>query len=192
MLTPISLPYEESELEPHISKETLHFHYDKHYKTYIKNANELMKHTVYEDMEPERVLEACGTKLYNQLAQALNHEMYFKCMTPGGSDLSAAKELLDPIKTKWDNIDKFKETFLTTAEKTFGSGWCWLSVYDGELSITSTSNAKRPTDTPILVVDVWEHAYYLDQQNKRGEYLKQFWEVINWPFVLEQYKKAVL
>ena len=183
------LPYEKNALEPHISAETLDFHHDKHHATYVTNLNNLIKGTEFEDKSLEEIVaSAPAGGIFNNAAQVWNHTFYFNCMGPnaGGEPTGA---LADAIAAKFGSFADFKQAFTTSAATNFGSGWTWLVMKDGELEIVNTSNAGCPlTDgmKPLLTVDVWEHAYYIDKRNARPAYLESWWNLVNWDFVASQ------
>ena len=183
------LPYEKNALEPHISAETLDYHHDKHHATYVTNLNNLIKGTEFEDKSLEEIVtSAPAGGIFNNAAQVWNHTFYFNCMAPnaGGEPTGA---VTDAINAKFGSFDEFKKAFTTSAATNFGSGWTWLVMKDGELEITNTSNAGCPlTDgvKPLLTVDVWEHAYYIDKRNARPAYLDSWWNLVNWDFVASQ------
>ena len=183
------LPYEKNALEPHISAETLDYHHDKHHATYVTNLNNLIKGTEFEDKSLEEIVaSAPAGGIFNNAAQVWNHTFYFNCMGPnaGGEPTGA---LADAINAKFGSFADFKQAFTTSAATNFGSGWTWLVMKDGELDIVNTSNAGCPlTDgvKPLLTVDVWEHAYYIDKRNARPAYLESWWNLVNWDFVAAQ------
>jgi len=183
------LPYEKNALEPHISAETLEFHHDKHHATYVTNLNNLIKGTEFEDKSLEEIVaSAPAGGIFNNAAQVWNHTFYFNCMAPnaGGEPTGA---LADAINAKFGSFADFKQAFTTSAATNFGSGWTWLVMKDGALEIVNTSNAGCPlTDgmKPLLTVDVWEHAYYIDKRNARPAYLDSWWNLVNWDFVASQ------
>jgi Fe-Mn family superoxide dismutase len=183
------LPYEKNALEPHISAETLDYHHDKHHATYVTNLNNLIKGTEFEDKSLEEIVtSAPAGGIFNNAAQVWNHTFYFNCMAPnaGGEPTGAVADAINP---KFGSFDEFKKAFTTSAATNFGSGWTWLVMKDGELEITNTSNAGCPlTDgvKPLLTVDVWEHAYYIDKRNARPAYLDSWWNLVNWDYVASQ------
>ena len=178
------LPYAYDALEPYISKETLEFHHDKHHAGYVNNTNALSKDTEFEGKELEYIILNAKGGLFNNAAQAFNHSFYWHCMSP--QKTIPSKELEVAIKSSFGSMEQFKEAFLNFAATLFGSGWTWL-IQDGEeLSIINGSNAYTPIidhKKPLLVCDVWEHAYYIDHRNARAKYLEGFWSLINWDFV---------
>ena len=181
-----ALPYDKSALQPHISAETLEFHHDKHHATYVANLNKLIAGTEFADMSLEDiVLKAPAGGVFNNAAQVWNHTFYFNCMAPdaGGEPTGA---VADAINSAFGSFADFKEKFSTSAATNFGSGWTWLvKNADGSVEIVNTSNAGCPmTDgkTPLLTIDVWEHAYYIDKRNARPAYIESWWNVVNWEF----------
>lgn len=186
------LPYEKNALEPYISAETLDFHYGKHHQTYVTNLNKLVTGTDFEGMSLEDVVrKAEPGGLFNNAAQVWNHTFYWNCMAPdAGGEPSGA--VGDAIGSAFGSFPDFKEKFSTSAATNFGSGWTWLVRNgDGSVEIANTSNAGTPlTDsgkTPILTIDVWEHAYYVDKRNARPAYIADWWNLVNWDFVEKQY-----
>ena len=192
------LPYAYDALEPHIDKETMEIHHTKHHNTYVTKLNDAVKGTDLESKSIEDIIknldsvpEDKKTAVRNNGGGHLNHSLFWELLTPETKELSG--ELKDAIESKFGSVDKFKEEFEAAGAGRFGSGWAWLVVNNGELEIVSTPNQDNPvTDgkAPILGVDVWEHAYYLKYQNKRPEYLKAFWNVVNWDKVSELYSNA--
>lgn len=191
------LPYDKTALEPHISAKTFEFHHGKHHKTYVDKANELVKGTPLEGMPLEKaVIEAKkqgAGPLFNNIGQIYNHNIFWLSMKPNGGG-SAPSPLLEKINEAFGSFDSFKEQFVNAGLGQFGSGWVWLVSTAGKLEIVKTLNAETPlTDgkTPLLVCDVWEHAYYLDYQNRRADFLKVFIEKLaNWDFAIENLKKS--
>lgn len=184
------LPYAHDALAPAISKETVDFHYGKHEKAYIDNLNKLIEGTEFEEMPLEDVIRDAKGTLFNNASQAWNHIFYFFSFSPDGGgepegDLRAA------IDKQFGSFDNFKREFVDAGVKLFGSGWVWLSRdSEGHLFITQESNAGNPMTqglTPILTFDVWEHAYYLDYQNRRKDALDRLWDIIDWPIVESRY-----
>ena len=185
-----TLPYGLDALAPHISKETLEFHYGKHHQTYVTNLNNLQKGTEFESMSLEDTVKKSSGGIFNNAAQVWNHTFYWMGLKPqGGGAPSGA--LADAINAKWGSFDKFKEEFTKCAVGTFGSGWAWLvKKADGSLDLVSTSNAATPLTSdakPLLTCDVWEHAYYVDYRNARPKYVESFWNVVNWDFVAKNF-----
>lgn len=184
------LPYAMDALEPHISKETLEYHYGKHHQTYVTNLNNQVPGTEFEGRSLEEIIKTSSGGIFNNAAQVWNHTFYWSCLTPnGGGQPSGA--LLDAINAKWGDYEAFVEKFNASAAGNFGAGWTWLvKKADGSVDIVNTSNAATPLttdDKPLLTCDVWEHAYYIDTRNSRPEYLKNFWALVNWKFVEENF-----
>jgi Fe-Mn family superoxide dismutase len=182
----MELPFEKTALEPHISAETVEYHYGKHHATYLKNLITLSEGTHYETMKLEDIIRSADAgPLFNNAAQVFNHDFYWKGLTCTTCSISA--ELEESIARDFGSMEQFKEAFLQSAATLFGSGWNWLSIdKDGKLIIEQTSNADTPLRhgrTPLLTCDVWEHAYYIDYRNARPEYLQNWWNLINWNFV---------
>lgn len=181
-----ALPYEMDALAPYMSKETLEFHYGKHHQAYVTNLNKLIPGTEFENMSLEEIIMKSSGGIFNNAAQIWNHSFFWNCLSPNGGG-EPTGELLEKINTTFGSVESFKEKFSTTAATTFGSGWAWLvKNNDGELEIISTSNAATPMTegkTALLTCDVWEHAYYIDYRNARPEYIKNFWNLVNWGFV---------
>ncbi|MCK5718114.1 MAG: superoxide dismutase [Fe] [Thiomargarita sp.] len=185
-----ALPYEKNALEPHISQETLEFHYGKHHQTYVTNLNNLVAGTEFEGVSLEEVIQKSSGGIFNNAAQIWNHTFYWNSLSPHGGGMPQG-ELLTAIEKSFGSFDAFKEAFSKTAITTFGSGWGWLvKKTDGSLALVSTSNAQTPLKdgmVPLLVCDVWEHAYYIDYRNARPKYLEAFWNVVNWDFVAKNF-----
>ncbi|MBB1554187.1 superoxide dismutase [Candidatus Gracilibacteria bacterium] len=189
------LPYAIDALEPNISRETLEYHYGKHLQGYIDNLNKLIIDTEFEEESLLAIIErAPRGVIYNNAAQVWNHVFYFENLAPAGT-ASLSPKMRDIIERKWGTVAEFKEEFNKKAMAQFGSGWTWLVINpEGELEIFSTSNADciamDAAYTPILVCDVWEHAYYIDTRNTRAQYLENFWKVVNWTKIEERYTAA--
>ncbi|MFH4354519.1 MAG: Fe-Mn family superoxide dismutase [Neisseriaceae bacterium] len=189
------LPYEKNALEPHISEETINYHYGKHHQTYVNNLNKLLVESDNSDQfsSLEAIIrQAPAGGLFNNAAQVWNHTFYWNCLSPTGGGKPCGA-LLKSIEGYFQSFENFVEKFTQQASTNFGSGWTWLvKKEDGALEIINTSNADTPIKnkelTPLLTVDVWEHAYYIDYRNARPEYLKHFWELVNWDFVAENLK----
>ncbi|PIQ43473.1 MAG: superoxide dismutase [Fe] [Gammaproteobacteria bacterium CG11_big_fil_rev_8_21_14_0_20_46_22] len=184
-----SLPYAMDALAPHISKETLEYHYGKHHQAYVTNLNKLTEGSGLAGKSLEELVKTQTGGIFNNAAQVWNHTFYWHCMSPNGGG-EPSGDLLATIERDFGSFAKFKEAFSQCAATTFGSGWAWL-VKDakGVLSIVSTSNAGNPmTDglTPVMTCDVWEHAYYIDYRNARPQYIETFWALVNWDFVASQ------
>jgi Fe-Mn family superoxide dismutase len=184
------LPYAKNALEPHISAETVEFHYGKHHQTYVTNLNNLIKGTEFENASLEEIVLKSSAGVFNNAAQVWNHTFYWNCLSPnGGGEPSGA--LAAAINAKFGSFAAFKEEFAKVAIGTFGSGWGWLvKNADGSVELMSTSNAGTPMTsgkTALLTCDVWEHAYYIDYRNLRPKYVEAFWNLVNWDFVAAQY-----
>ncbi len=184
-----ALPYDRNALSPHISAETIDFHYGKHHQTYVTNLNNLIKDTPHQDASLEDIVRNSSGGVFNNAAQVWNHSFYWNCLSPnGGGEPDGA--LAAAINAAFGSFAAFKEEFTKTAVTTFGSGWAWLvQKPDGSLALVSTSNAATPLtgeDRPLLTCDVWEHAYYVDYRNQRPKYVEAFWNLVNWSFVSAQ------
>ncbi|EGG29787.1 Superoxide dismutase (Fe) [Aequoribacter fuscus] len=182
-----SLPYAKDALEPHISAETLEFHYGKHHQTYVDKLNGLVDGTDMASKSLEDIVKTSEGGVFNNAAQVWNHTFYWNCLSPNGGG-QATGAIADAITAAFGSFDAFKEQFTNAALNNFGSGWTWLvKNADGSVAIVNTSNAATPlTDssvTPLLTVDVWEHAYYVDYRNARPKYMEAFWALVNWDFV---------
>lgn len=184
------LPYAIDALEPAISARTIEFHYGKHEKAYIDNLNRLIKGTEFEDMELEEVIAHAKGPLFNNASQAWNHIFYFFSFSPEGRR-EPQGDLRKAIDRDFGSFEKFKEAFVDAGVGLFGSGWVWLSRdQQGKLLITQGPNAGNPITeglTPLLTFDVWEHAYYLDYQNRRADYFESWWRKVNWPEISHAY-----
>ncbi|MBI0576359.1 superoxide dismutase [Neobacillus cucumis] len=194
------LPYAEDALEPHIDKETMNIHHTRHHNTYVTNLNnalagneELLSKSVEEVISNlDAVPEAARTAVRNNGGGHANHSLFWTILSPNGGGAPSG-ELADAINSKFGSLEAFKEEFAKAATTRFGSGWAWLAVNNGELEVTSTPNQDSPLmegKTPILGLDVWEHAYYLKYQNKRPDYIGAFWNVVNWDEVSKRYSAA--
>lgn len=185
------LSYALDALQPHISRETLEYHYGKHHQTYINTLNDMIRGTEFENMSLEDIVRKSKGPVFNNAGQAWNHAFYWNCMSPKGGGKPAGK-LAKAIDSKFGSLDEFKKQFSKAAAGTFGSGWAWLVKHpDGSIAIESTSNAGTPITTdrkPLLTCDVWEHAYYIDYRNVRADYIAAFWNVVNWKFVAERFE----
>lgn len=183
------LPYSRDALAPHISSETLDFHYGKHHQTYVDNLNKGIVGTKFEGKSLEEIVKTSEGGLFNNSAQIWNHSFYWNSLSPEGGG-TAKGDVAAAIDASFGSFDDFKAQFTASATGNFGSGWTWLvKQKDGSLAIINTSNAKTPlTDNeviPLLTVDVWEHAYYIDYRNKRPAYMEAFWALVNWNFANE-------
>ena len=179
------LPYAKDALAPHISAETLDYHYGKHHAAYVNKLNQLIEGTDFANASLEDIIKKSSGGVFNNAAQVWNHTFYWSCMAPNGGGEPTGK-IADAIKSTWGSFDKFKEEFSNASVNQFGSGWGWLVDNGGKLEIVSTSNANNPMTEgkkPILTCDVWEHAYYIDYRNARPKYVEAFWNLVNWEFV---------
>ena len=179
------LPYPKNALEPHISQETLAYHYGKHHQAYVNKLNGMIPGTEFENMSLEEIILQSDGGVFNNAAQIWNHTFYWNSMNPkGGGEPGGA--LGEAINKTFGTVDKFKEQFTEAAMTQFGSGWAWLvEEHNGDIAIVKTANAENPmtnNQKPLLTCDVWEHAYYIDTRNDRGKYVSNFWEVVNWEF----------
>ena len=184
------LPYAKDALEPHISTETIEYHYGKHLQAYVDNLNKLIPGTEYEDVSLEEIIRRAEGPIFNNGAQVWNHTFYFNTFSPKPQEKPEGK-LLDALEKKYGSFDNFKAEFEKKATGLFGSGWTWL-VKDasGALDIVNESNAGNPIRngrTPLMVMDVWEHAYYIDYRNRRADSVKATWHVIDWKKVGERF-----
>ena len=184
------LPYAIDALEPQISKETLEYHYGKHHATYVAKLNPLIEGTDLADADLETIIKNSESGVFNNAAQVWNHTFYWNCLSPNGGG-EASGPVADAINTAFGSFEAFKEQFTNSAVNNFGSGWTWLvKNTDGSVSIVNTGNADTPITTdakPLLTVDVWEHAYYIDYRNARPAYMEAFWNLLNWDFVNENF-----
>jgi Fe-Mn family superoxide dismutase len=173
---------------PHISAETLAYHYGKHHRAYVNNLNKLTEGTEWADASLEDIIRRADGAIFNNGAQVWNHSFYWSCMSPSGGG-EPTREVATRINSSFGSFAEFRERFTAEAAGRFGSGWAWLvNAPSGQLSIVSTSNAGNPLrdgEKPLLTCDVWEHAYYIDYRNARPEYLEHFWDLVNWGFVAE-------
>jgi Fe-Mn family superoxide dismutase len=184
------LPYRLNALIPHISEETLEYHYGKHHMTYVNNLNGLLPGTEFEKADLETIIKKAEGGIFNNAAQVWNHTFYFESFLRNGKRKPEGK-LADAITKTFVSFDSFKEQFTKAAVTLFGSGWAWLvKNEDGNLQIIQESNAGNPMRKglkPLLTCDVWEHAYYIDYRNRRPDYLKSFWEIIDWDIVSRRF-----
>ena len=184
------LPYAENALEPVISAETLKYHHGKHHQAYVNNLNTLIVGTKFENDNLETIIMEADGPIFNNAAQVWNHTFYFNSLSPKGGGQPTGK-LADAIKNTWGTFENFQKEFNAAATSQFGSGWAWLvKDKNGKLSIVKTGNAENPMTKgliPLLTFDVWEHAYYLDYQNRRPDYINEMWKIINWEEVSKRY-----
>lgn len=185
------LPFARDALEPHISAETIDYHYGKHHQAYVTNLNNQIKGTEFENADLETIVGKAQGGMFNNAAQVWNHNFYWQCLSPNGGGAPDGK-LAEAITKAFGSFDTFKAEFTKLSLGTFGSGWGWLVQRpDGSLGLVSTSNAGTPItgdDVPLLTCDVWEHAYYIDYRNARPKYLEHFWNLVNWEFVASRLK----
>lgn len=183
------LPYALDALQPHLSKETLEYHYGKHHNRYVLNLNQLVPGTEFENASLEEIVKKSTGGIFNNAAQIWNHTFYFNALSPTGGGEPTGK-LAEAINASFGSFEKFKQELTDAATTLFGSGWAWLvKKADGKLAIVKTANADCPLrdgDTPLLTIDVWEHAYYIDYRNLRPDYIAAFWKLVNWEFVAKQ------
>jgi Fe-Mn family superoxide dismutase len=188
-----ALPYEKNALEPHISAETLEFHHGKHHNTYVQKLNGLVEGTDLANKSLEEIIKTSEGGVFNNAAQIWNHTFYWNSLSPNGGGQPTGA-LADAINAKFGSFEEFQAQFNDKAVNNFGSSWTWLvKNADGSLEIVNTSNAGTPITeegvTPLITVDLWEHAYYIDYRNVRPEYLKGFWALANWDFAAENFAK---
>jgi superoxide dismutase, Fe-Mn family len=184
------LPYAMDGLQPYISVKTLEYHYGKHHQAYVDNLNKLVPGTAFEGASLEDIIKKADGGIFNNGAQVWNHTFYWNCLNPkGGGDPKG--NLGDAIKKEFGSYEEFKQKFTNAGLTLFGSGWAWLvKNEEGKLQIIQESNAGNPLRnglTPLLTLDVWEHAYYLDQQNRRGDYISAFWSLVDWNAVSDRF-----
>ncbi|WP_395683800.1 superoxide dismutase [Fe] [Dokdonella sp.] len=184
-----ALPWARDALAPHISAETIDYHYGKHHQTYVTNLNNQIKGTEFENLSLEEIIRKSSGGMFNNAAQIWNHTFYWNCLKPNGGGEPSGR-LADAINKAFGGFAQFKDEFTKTSVGTFGSGWGWLVQRpDGSLALASTSNAGTPitgADRPLLTCDVWEHAYYIDYRNARPKYVEAFWNLVNWDFAASQ------
>ncbi len=184
------LPYALNALEPHISRETLEYHYGKHHQTYVTNLNNLLPGSGFENHTLEEIIQSSSGAVFNNAAQVWNHTFYWHCLTPNGGG-EPSGELVNQIQKAFGSLSAFQEQFTKAAISTFGSGWAWLvRTSENKLEIISTSNAGTPlkdNKKALLTCDVWEHAYYIDYRNARAKYVESFWKCVNWAFVANNF-----
>ena len=183
------LPYDMNALEPHISSETLEFHYGKHHQTYVNNLNGLVEGTDNASKSLEEIIMSSDGGLFNNAAQVWNHTFYWNCMGPNGGG-NPTGSAADAINQAFGSFDNFKDQFSKSAATNFGSGWTWLvKNSSGTVEIQNTSNAGCPMTSgnkAVLTIDVWEHAYYVDKRNARPAYIESWWNLVNWDYVNSQ------
>ena len=181
-----ALPYAKDALQPHISAETLDYHYGKHHQAYVTNLNKMIDGTEHADAALEDIIRSSSGGMFNNAAQVWNHTFYWNCLSPNGGGAPGGA-IGEAINGAFGSFENFKDQFSNTAITTFGSGWAWLvQKSDGSLDLVSTANAGTPMtsgDKALLTCDVWEHAYYIDYRNARPKYVDAFWNLVNWDFV---------
>lgn len=179
------LPYAQDALAPAMSADTLNYHYGKHLQTYLDNVNRMIEGTPFADMKLKDMITKAQGALYNNAAQAFNHIIFFKQLTPTPTTISPL--LTQALVARFGSVDAFKSEFSNAAATLFGSGWVWLALdANNVLQIVPEPNAGNPITRnmrPLMCIDVWEHAYYLDYQNRRGDYIKNFWNLVNWDYI---------
>lgn len=187
------LPYALDALAPHMSRETMEYHYGKHLQTYVDNLNKLVPGTPFADLTVAQIVERADGPIFNNAAQVYNHTLFFELLSPHPSPMSAG--LRAALERDFGSVEKFREQFTAAALALFGSGWVWLAATEktpgahnhGKLQIISKSNAGNPLTEglhPLMVLDVWEHAYYIDHRNRRADFIVQFWEMLDWGKIL--------
>jgi len=188
------LPFELNALEPYISKKTLEFHHGKHHQSYLANLNKLIQGTKFKDLNLETIIKVADGPIFNNAAQVWNHTFYFECLKPGNCN-SIKDSFEEVIKSNFGSVPFFKRTFTEAVGSLFGVGWVWLVLnQNGSMEIIQKFNAGNPMRIgliPLMTCDVWEHAYYLDYQNRLGDYADAFWELINWDIIEKRYIDAV-
>jgi Fe-Mn family superoxide dismutase len=188
------LPFELNALEPYISKKTLELHHGKHHNDYLTNLNKLVQGTRFKDLNLETIIKVADGPIFNNAAQVWNHTFYFECLKPGNRS-SIKDSFEEVIKNSFGSVSFFKSTFTESVSSLFGVGWVWLVLnQNGSMEIIQKFNAGNPLRVgliPLMTCDVWEHAYYLDYQNRLGDYACAFWELINWDIVEKRYIDAM-
>ena len=180
------LPYPKTALAPHISEETINFHYGKHHKSYVDKLNVQIENTEWKRANLEEIVKSSSSGVFNNAAQIWNHNFYWNSLSPEGSPTNRSTDLTQAIEKDFGSLENFKREFTAKALGQFGSGWAWLVNAQGTLKVISTSNAETPLTSQnkaLLTCDVWEHAYYVDYRNARNSYLEAFWNLVNWDFV---------
>lgn len=179
------LPYDKNALAPHISAETFDYHYSKHHQAYVTNLNNLIRGTKFETMSLEEIILSSEGGIFNNAAQVWNHTFFWHSLSPNGGSEPTGK-IADLINKQWGSVATFKDEFQKMALGNFGSGWTWLVLNkENQLQIINTSNAETPLTkglNPLLTIDVWEHAYYIDYRNARANFVAAYWNIVNWEF----------
>lgn len=185
------LPFAKNALAPIMSEETIDYHWGKHHATYVNNLNNLIQGTKFEEMSLEEIIKTSEAGIFNNAAQTYNHTFFWHCLSPNGGGAPQGK-ILEAINSSFGSFDEFKDKFSKAATTLFGSGWSWLvQGPDSKLEILQLSNAGTPltlNKKPILTLDVWEHAYYIDYRNARPKFIEKFWDIVNWDFAEKQLK----
>ena len=188
----ISLPYAPEDLEPVISRETIALHHGKHLQTYVTNLNNLLPGSGMEELALEEIVKRSEGGIFNNAGQILNHDLYFLALSKPKADNAPTGALADAINRQFGSIEAFQKEFTQKGVTLFGSGWVWLSKdNEGQLVITQEQNAQNPVIkglTPLLTFDVWEHAYYVDYQNRRADHLAAMWQIVDWDVVGKRYE----
>ncbi len=188
------LPYPMDVLAPHISKETLFYHHDKHHAGYVNKLNALIKDTEFESMSLKQIIQTADGAIFNNAAQVFNHTFYWYSLWP--QKTTPSHDLHEAIERDFGSMERFVEQFSEAAVGLFGSGWCWLTMdEERKLNIEATSNAHTPIEhekIPLLTCDVWEHAYYIDYRNERARYVEQFWQLANWEHASKIYENGAI
>lgn len=188
----MKLPYAHDALEPVLTKEILHYHYNKHHKAYVDNLNKLIKDTEFANMSLEKIIDKSQSgPIFNNAAQVWNHNFYWKSMIPSKEfkELNDGP-LYDAIIEKWKTFEAFEKEFVEKGKKLFGSGWIFLTIKDKQIGIEATRNANGPKGIPLMTCDIWEHSYYLKYMNERPEYIKAFFKIVNWDFASDNFKNV--
>lgn len=189
-----TLEYNLNSFEPKISAETMDCHYNKHLKAYLDNLNKLIEGTPYVNYDLDHIVREADGAIFNNAGQAINHTMYFDNITPDQTVLEPSGKLLEAIEISFGSFGSMKEQFAHEAIKFFGSGWAFIVMNGKELNIVTLPNGETPLKVkkqPILVLDLWEHAYYLDHQNRRVDYVRTFWELVDWDKVQKRYESNI-
>ncbi len=188
----LTLPYSVKALEPVISEQTISYHHGKHLQGYVNNLNKLIEGTPFEQMSLEEIVVKSAGGIQNNAGQILNHNLYFLQFTAPSSEARPIGNVATAINTQYGSFEAFQKEFVQAGSTLFGSGWVWLAAdKEGKLHITQEANAANPIQkgmVPLLTFDVWEHAYYLDWQNRRADYLQALWQIVDWKVIEERYK----
>lgn len=195
MIKIIELPFEKRALEPVLSEHAVTLHYEKHHQVYVDTTNKLIKDTIYKDESLEHIVKHSKGPIFNNAAQVWNHNFYWNCLTPQSDMWEESGEIRAKIEEQFESLETFQEQFINVAARLFGSGWCWL-IEDSEthaLKIKQYSNADTPLTedniVPLLIIDVWEHAWAYQYENDKKRYLTEIWKIVNWDFVRRQYTR---